>query len=82
MNESVSLGLSIVEISKIVMHKFWYDYMELKCRKKARLCYMDTDSFIVYIKTEDICVCIAKDVDTRFGTSNYELERPLSTRKN
>ena len=41
---------------------------------------MDTDSFIMYIKTEDIYVDIAKDVETKFDTSNYELERPLPRR--
>ena len=41
-------------------------------KKKAKLCYMDTDSFLVYIKTEDISVDISKDFETRFGTSNYE----------
>ena len=50
--------------------------------KKTTLCYMDNDSFIVYIKTDVIFKDIAKDVETRFGTSNYELEynsdeRPL-----
>ena len=43
---------------------------------------MDTDSFIVYIKIDDIFKDIAKDVDTRFNTSNYELERPLPKGKN
>ena len=43
---------------------------------------MDTDSFIVYIKTEDLYVYIAKDVETRFDTSNYELDRSLLKRKN
>ena len=43
---------------------------------------MDTDSSIVYIKTEDIYSDIAKDVETRFGTSNYELDRPLSKVEN
>ena len=43
---------------------------------------MDTDSFIVYIKTDDIYKDIAKDVETRFDTSNYELERPLLKGKN
>ena len=38
---------------------------------------MDTDSFIVFIKTKDIYIDIAKDVETRFDTSNYELGRPL-----
>ena len=38
---------------------------------------MDTDSFIVYIKTDDVYKDIVEDVETRFNTSNYELERPL-----
>ena len=42
---------------------------------------MDTDSFIVYLKTDNIYKYIAEDVETRFDTSNYELDRPLSKRK-
>ena len=42
---------------------------------------MDTDSFIVYIKRDDIYKDIAEDVETRFDTSNYELDRPLHKRK-
>ena len=42
---------------------------------------MDTDSFIFYIKTEDVYIAIAKDVETRFNTSNYELERQLPRQK-
>ena len=53
-----------------------------KIWKKAKLCYMDTDSFIVYIKTKHIYVDIAKDAETRFDTSNYELDIPLPKRKN
>ena len=64
------------------MHAFWYNYVKPKHGEKARLCYMDTDSFIVYIKTEDLYVYIAKDVETRFDTSNYELDRSLLKRKN
>ena len=44
---------------------------------KAKLCYMDIDSFIVYIKTDDIYKDIAEDVETRFDISNYELDRLL-----
>ena len=50
MNKPVYLGLSILESSKILMYEFWYDYVKLKYGEKAKLCYMDTDSFIVYIK--------------------------------
>ena len=44
------LGLSILEISKILMYEFWYDYMRPKYNDNIRLCYMDTDSFILNIK--------------------------------
>ena len=51
MNKPIYLGLSILEISKILMHEFWYDYMEPKYGYNVKLCYMDTDSFIMNIKT-------------------------------
>ena len=59
MNKSVYLGLSILELSKILMYEFWYDYVKPKYGEKAKLCYMDTDSFIVYIKTDGIYKNIA-----------------------
>ena len=65
--------ISILESSKSVINEFWYDFVKLKYDGKAKLCYMDTGSFIVYIKTEDIYTYIVKDVETRFETSNYEL---------
>ena len=71
MNHLIYLGLSILEISKIVMYEFWYDYLKPKYREKAKLLYVDTDCFIVYIKIEVIYVDTAKDVGTRFDTSNY-----------
>ena len=63
------------------MFEFWYSYIILKYRKKVKLCYMDTDSFIVCIKTENIYLDIAKDVEARFDTSSYELDRPFSKEK-
>ena len=54
MNKPVYLYLSVLEISKIVMYEFWYDYIKPKYGEKVKLCYMDTDSFTVYIKSEDI----------------------------
>ena len=59
------------------MYEFWYDYVKPKYGWKAKLCYMNTDSFIVYIEAGDIYKEIAEDVETRFDTSNYELDRPL-----
>ena len=81
MNKRVCLGLSILELRKILMYVFWYDYVKPKYDKKAKMCYMDTESFIVYIKADDIYKDIA-DVETRFDTSNYELDRPLPKGKN
>ena len=87
MNKPVYLGLSVLELSKILMYEFWHYYVKPKYDKNAKLCYMDTDSFIVYIKADDIYKDIAEGVETRFDTSNYELEcssieRPLPRGKN
>ena len=73
MNKSVCLGLSILELSKILIYEFWYDYVKQKYGEKVKLCNTDTDSFIVYIKTGDIYKDFAEDVETRFDTVNYEL---------
>ena len=59
------------------MYKFWYDYVKPKYGENEKLCYMDTDSFIVHVKTDNIYKDMAEDVETRFGTSNVEIDRPL-----
>ena len=82
MNKPIYLGLSILGISKILMYEFWYDYMKPKYNDNIRLCYMDTDSFITNIKTNDFYKDISDDVDNRFDTSNYEVKRPLPIGKN
>ena len=53
MNKPIYLGQAILDISKTLMYEFWYDYIKSKYKEKARLCYMDTNSFVIYIKTED-----------------------------
>ena len=82
MSKPIYLGLSILEISKILMYEFWYDYMKPKYNDNVRLCYMDTDSFIMNIKTNDFYKDISNDVDNRFDTSNYGVNRPLPIGKN
>ena len=84
MNKPIYLGQAILDISKILMYEFWYDYIKLKYGDKARLCYMDTDSFIIHIKTEDFCKDIANDVARWFDTSKYDEndKRPLPIGKN
>ena len=82
MNKPVYLRLSILEWNKMLTYEIWYDYIKPKCDEKAKLFYMDTANFIVYIKTDDLYIGIAEDVKTRFDTSNYELNRPLPKGKN
>ena len=82
MNKPSYLGLSILEISKTLMYESWYDYIKPKYNNDVKLCYMDTDSFIMNIKTNDFYKDIANDVENRFDTSNYEVNRPLPTGKN
>ena len=52
-NKPVCLGLTILEISKMLIYRFWYNHVKPKYGEKVKPCYMDTDSFIVYIKTGD-----------------------------
>ena len=82
MNKPIYLGLSILDISNILMYEFWYNYMKPKYDNTVKLCYMDTNSFIINIKTEYFYKDIASDVENRFDTSNYEVNRPLPTAKN
>ena len=79
MNKPVYLGMSILDISKTLMYEFWYDYIGPKYGDKAKLCYTDTDSFIINIKTEDFFEDISNDVERWFDTSNYNEndKRPL-----
>ena len=82
MNKPIYLALSILEISKILMYESWYDYMKPKYGDNVKLCFTDTDSFIINIKTKDFYEDIANDVEKRFDTSNYEVDRQLPTGKN
>ena len=63
MNKPLYLGLSILEISKTLICEFWYDYIKQKYKHNPKLCYIDTDSFIIHIKIEDIYEDIANDVE-------------------
>ena len=72
MNKPVYLGQEILALSKIVMYEFHYVYMVPKYGlEKLKLCYMDTDSLVHDIKTEDFYEDIANDVEARFDTSGY-----------
>ena len=81
-NKPIYLGFSILDISKITMYEFWYDYVKIKYQDKTRLCYMDTDSFVVNIKTKDFYKDMSQYVNKRFDTLNYTFDRPLPTESN
>ena len=79
MNKPVYLGMAILDISKTLMYEFWYDYIIPKYGDRVQLCYMDTNSFVIHIITEDFYKDIANTVERWFDTSNYDEndERPL-----
>ena len=78
--------MSILDISKTIMYGFWHDYIKPKYRDRAKLCYTDTDSFVIYIEIEDFYEGITNDVERWFDTSNYDEnetgKRPLPIGKN
>ena len=84
MNKAICLSLSVLDIAKTLVYEFWYNYIKPKYGDRANLCYTNTDSFVIYIKTEDFSEDIANDVDRWFDTSNYDEndERTLPIDKN
>ena len=84
MTKPLYLGMSILDISKILMYEFWCDYITPKCEDKAKLCYTDIDSFVIYIKTEDFFEDISNGIEKWFHTSNQDKndKRPLLLGKN
>ena len=71
-NKPIYDGISRLGISKTLMYEFWFDYIKPKYQGKAKLCYMDTDSFVIHIKTEDFYEDIANDLEKGFDTSDYD----------
>ena len=84
MNKPIYLGKVILDLSKTLMFEFWYDYIAPKYGDKVKLCYIDTDSFIMHIKADDFCKDISADVDKWFNASNFNKNdnKPLEIGKN
>ena len=83
MNKPVYLGQAILDLSKIIMYEFHYNYMKRKySEENLTLCYMDTDSLVYKIKTKDFHKDIAEEVEARFDTNGYVPDRPLPIGKN
>ena len=84
MNKPVYLEQAMLDLSKTLMYEFHYDCMRPRYGSKVKLCYMDTDSFVYEIESEDFYWDIAKDVEKKFDMSGYSKDenRPLSIGKN
>ena len=81
MNKPLCLGMSLLDISKMLMYKFWYDCFKPKNGDRAKLCYTDTDSFIINIMTEDFFEDISNDVEKWLDTSNYNNKKNTSSNR-
>ena len=84
-NKPLYLGMSILDISKALMYEFWYDYVKPKYNDKVKLCYVDTDIFVINIFTEDILmklIMMLKDGLIHLTDKNDEipLQIDLNTR--
>ena len=84
MNKPIYLGQAMLDISKRLMYEFWYDYLKPMYGDNIKLCCMVTDSFVIYVKTDDFYKDIGNYIDKWFDTSNYtkDIDRPLVKGKN
>ena len=84
MDKPVHLGMAILDISKTLIYELWYDFLKSMYKDKVKLCYMDTDSFIINIFTVDFFEDISQDVERWYDTPNYDEndKRPLEIRRN
>lgn len=77
MNKPIAIGFAVLELSKLLMYEFYYDYFKKKYPGNlSRLLYMDTDSFILEVQTEDVYRDMEKDVHL-YDTSGYDKKHPL-----
>ena len=76
-----NLGLSILYLSKTVIHDFLHDYVKPKYGENSKLCYMDIDTFIVYVKTDNIYKDTAEDFEIRYDNLSLEIDTPLPKEK-
>ena len=72
MDKLIAVGQAVLDISKNLMYEFWYEHLKSMYQNNIKLCYMDTDSFIIHIQTDDFLKDISKDVDKWFDTSRYD----------
>ena len=81
LNKPIYVGFTILELSKLIMYQFHYDYVLAKYGDRATLLFTDTDSLCYHVTTDDIYADMAADID-RFDTSNFDEEHPLYSTRN
>ena len=81
MNNLTAVGQAILDKSQELMYTFWYDVIKPIYKDKAKLCYMDTDSFVIHTETEDVFADFEKIVNEWLDTSQYDknLNKPITT---
>jgi len=81
LNKPISVGFSILEISKLIMYEFYYDHLKPKYLDRCKLLFTDTNSFCCHIQTEDLYKNMAENIEL-FDTTNFEQTHPLYTKTN
>ncbi len=81
LNKPIAVGFCILELSKVTMYKFYYDYMKPKYQDRCMLLFTDTDSLCCQIETPDLYHDMGEKLDL-FDTSNFDPNHPLYSRKN
>ena len=70
LNKPVYIGICVLELGKVLMYEFDYDYIKNKCDNKAKQLFTDTDSLMYVIKTEDVYEDFSSNKEM-FDFSNY-----------
>jgi len=81
LNKPIAVGFSVLELSKLIMYKLFYEYMKPKYRNNCSLLFTDTDSLYMSVKTHDLYADMSKDLQ-HFDTSNFPPDHPLYSKKN
>ena len=81
MNKPVYTGMCVLDLSKILMYKFYYQHLKYKYGTRCELLYTDTDSLLLEIKTEDFYEDMGRHLEL-YATSDYPEDHPLHSQEN
>ena len=81
MNKPIYIGTAVLDLSKILMYDYLYNDLKKEYGENVSLLYMDTDSFILDIKTDDVYKDMKKNIGV-YDTSNFSKKSELFSKKN